>query len=545
MIRAAYGIYYSGEQNRGGFVPLDENPPYNEDIKFTGPTFTPNGYVTNLSTGFPTNIYNLAIPSSRNLHGVAPDLDNPRVMKWNVAIQKELPGNMAFELSYLGNLMSHLLVVWDPNMPPNSPNVLVSQATLNSLRANPALGGFPNYLNSFGYGNYNALGAKLEKRVSKGLQFTAAYTWGHALAAAPTGSYAQGNVAAPNATDMNSIYASSPWDIRQNFVASAIYDLPFGKGKTFGNNWNGALNGILGGWQINGLYTAHTGHVVTLNTSLGVGYLGYYHGSSYYYASVVPGASANAAPPGGRTPNEWFNVSNIVAPAPYTQGNLNNATNTLPDILNLDFSLFKEFPFRERYKIIFRGEVFNLTNTPEFASMGTTLGVGGFGSLLTTNLGSQRRFQLGLKLTFLRAPNPPGGDHRRRSFGLVIRWSAGGVYESPAISFGRREHGCLARRYSARRVAPERQPGRTGVSPHVVQPGRSGGPPRVSTHRRWSSRSAAIVIARPTAPRAAGNPEFPLEMRTMLVLSNGLGRDAVWPPDGTCQAEKNGARRSF
>ena len=103
---------------------------------------TPNGYVTSLSSGFPTEYIQLDIPTSRNLHGVAPDLDNPRVMKWNVAIQRELPGNMAFELSYLGNLMSHLLVVWDPTMPPNSPNALVSQYTLNSLRADPATGWF-------------------------------------------------------------------------------------------------------------------------------------------------------------------------------------------------------------------------------------------------------------------------------------------------------------------------------------------------------------------------------------------------------------------
>jgi outer membrane receptor protein involved in Fe transport len=400
VLRAAYGIYYTGEQNRGGFVPLDENPPYNEDINYTGATYTLNPYVTRLSNGFPLNIYNLAIPSSRNLHGVAPDLDNPRVMKWNVALQRELPHDTALELSYLGNSMSHLFVVWDPTMPPDSPNVLVSTASLNSLRANPALGGFPNYLSSFGFGNYNALGVKIEKRLSKGLQFTAAYTWGHALAAAPTGSYAQGNVAAPSARDMSSIYASSPWDIRQNFVASAIYDLPFGKGKAFGDNWNPLLNGVLGGWQVNGLYTWHTGHVVTLNTTLGVGYLGYRSGASYYYASVLPGKSSDAAPPGGRTPSEWFDVNNIVAPAPYTQGNLNNATNTLPSITNVDLSLFKEFPIRERYKLTFRAEVFNLTNTPAFASMGTTLGVGGFGSLLTTNLGSNRRFQMAAKLTF-------------------------------------------------------------------------------------------------------------------------------------------------
>ncbi len=120
VVRAAFGIFYDGEQNRGGFVPLDENPPYGEDLIYTGATYTLNPYVTRLSNGFPTNIFNLNVPSSVSLHGYAPDLLNPRVDKWNVAVQRELPGGSSIELSYMGNYMSHLFIVWDPNFPPNN-----------------------------------------------------------------------------------------------------------------------------------------------------------------------------------------------------------------------------------------------------------------------------------------------------------------------------------------------------------------------------------------------------------------------------------------
>ncbi len=77
VVRAAYGSFYDGEQNRGGYIPLDENAPFAENINYTGPTYTLDPYIPRLSGGFPTNILNLNIPSSISLHGVAPDLLNP------------------------------------------------------------------------------------------------------------------------------------------------------------------------------------------------------------------------------------------------------------------------------------------------------------------------------------------------------------------------------------------------------------------------------------------------------------------------------------
>jgi hypothetical protein len=399
VFRAAFGMFYDGEQNRGGFVPLDENPPYAEDLSYTGATYTPNPYVSSLGGGFPTNIFNLPIPSSISLHGYAPNLINPRVDKWNAVIQRELPGNSSIELSYMGNYMSHLFIVYDPNYPANS-NVLVSAATINSLRRNPALGGMSNYLFSNGLGDFNAFSAKYERRYTAGLQFQAIYTYGHVLSDAPTGPWALGNIASPNAASMGAAYANAPWDIRHNFIASANYELPFGKGKKFGSNWNSATSAILGNWQVNGLLTLHTGHFFTVNTNEGVGYLGYYHGSSYYYPTVLPGTSSTSCPSQGCNPNEWFNTSNFATPTPYVQGDVGNARNTYPGVRNLDFSLFKTLPITERFKLTFRGEAFNIFNHPNFASIGSTQGVGNFGQLLTTVPGSNRRLQLGLQLAF-------------------------------------------------------------------------------------------------------------------------------------------------
>jgi hypothetical protein len=400
VFRAGGGVFYSGEQNRGGFGLLDENPPFFENISYTGPTFTPNIYVPRISQGFPLNIFDLPIASSETIGGEAPNIDNPRVVKWNFVLQQELPWSSALEISYLGNYMSHLEMMWDPNMPPNSPNVPIS-VPFNSIRPHPGLGSVSSYLNSFGFGNYNALGLKFEKRLSGGLQYQAVYTWGHAIAAAPIGPWALGNgVGAPDARDMGSMYSSPQWDLRQNFVFGGLYELPFGKGKRFGKSWNPILDRVLGNWQLNGLLSLHTGHYVPLTTVNGVGYFGYAAGANRIYASVLPGRSANAAPSGGRTEDQWFDTSNIVAPVPYSQGNLGNSTNQLPAVKSLDFSVFKEIPINERFRVTLRGEAFNLFNTPNFATMGTTQGVAGFGQLLTTQPGSNRRMQIAARFVF-------------------------------------------------------------------------------------------------------------------------------------------------
>jgi hypothetical protein len=408
VIRGGYGIFYGGEENRGGFLPLDENPPFNQDMVYTGPTFTTGGlaptspYVNRLSAGFPTNIYDLVIPQSLSIHGEASDLLNPMVQKWNLAVQRELPFNNALEISYLGNHQSHLWTVWDPNAAPNSPNVLISSTTLNNLRPNAALGSAANYLDSFAFGNYDALGVKVEKRYSKGLQYTVTYTWGHTLASTSPWVIALGGQASPDPRNMSLVYSNASWDIRHNFVASANYELPIGKGRTVGNNWNPVVQRILGNWQVNGILTLHTGTPFTLASLAGVGYLGYQRDGSYIYPSVLPGKDPNAAPPGGRTPAQWFDTSNIVPTAPYTEGNIGNTTNYGPGAKNLDFSLFKDIPFTERYKLTIRAEVFNIFNTPQFSvqTIGLTQGQGNFGQISNTVAQSERRMQIGMRFSF-------------------------------------------------------------------------------------------------------------------------------------------------
>ncbi len=105
-------------------------------------------------------------------------------------------------------------------------------------------------------------------------------------------------------------------------------------------------------------------------------------------------------PAGGRTPNEWFNIAAVTGPAPLTGGNLGLQSNTSPPIRTLDFSVFKDFPFTERWRLQFRAESYNLTNTPQYNTPGNTFGQSSFGVITSTLQGSERHVQFALRLQF-------------------------------------------------------------------------------------------------------------------------------------------------
>ena len=374
--------------NRGAAIP------FNTTISLVGPTYDLNPYFTTLSSGFPLNVYQL--PAPPGFKGITNNFRTPVVQKWNLAVQRELGHNTALEVAYVGNHQAHQLYQWDPNTAPSAPNVLVSSTTQNALRPYPNIGA-TNFFQTNGFGNYNALTAKLEKRYSNGLDLTATYAWGHSLSDTQTPlTNTPDGLGTPNPLNTALQYSNSPWDIRQNFTTGFVGALPFGKGKHYGANWKGPVQGVLGDWQVNGIVAVRTGGYFGLNTTAGVGYIGKIR------PNELPGTSANAAPPGGRTPSEWFNIANIVAPAPYTNGNLGNQTNVGPGTHNVDFSLFKNFTLNERFKMEFRAESFNLFNSPRFdvSSIGFTQGNSDFGQLHATLAGSNRTFQFALRLAF-------------------------------------------------------------------------------------------------------------------------------------------------
>jgi Carboxypeptidase regulatory-like domain len=403
VIRAAYGIFYGGEEQQGGNPNRGESAPFNESPQLDRPpgvsSFEPDPFFANgaatggVSIGYPLTVFTTTPASSLQFREVANDFRNPMVQKWNFAIQRELPGQMALEVGYQGNHSSHQLLQPDFNTCPNyatlNPNI-----NCNSLRPYPDIGSISGTA-SFGYGNYEALTAKLEKRFSKGLQFISSYTYGHALADSGTTLSGSNGLYTKDPTNYATSYASASWDIRHTFVTGFTYQIPFGRGMTYGGNMNRVLDTVVGGWQTNGILTLHTGQPYTLRAN---GCQGVF--SQGCSPDLVTGMNANAAPAGGRTPGEWFNIANVVAPGPLSEGTLGLQTNYAPPTRNLDFSVFKDFRFTERYILQFRAESFNLANTPQFSVPDNTLGDANFGKVTSTNAGSERHIQFALRLQF-------------------------------------------------------------------------------------------------------------------------------------------------
>jgi hypothetical protein len=402
VIRASYGIFYGGEENQGGNPNRGESVPFNESPNLgasqggrTIGTFAANPFFPGgVSGGYPLNVFSLDAPVA--FRGVAVDFRNSLVHKWSFGMQHELPWQTVLEVSYVGNHQSHQLFQPDPNACPNF-GTTNSSITCNSLRPgfllNPNIGGISGTA-SFGYGNYHGMTAKLEKRLSQGLQFITAYTFGHALANTGTTLSGSTGFGIPNPRNYASGYSNAAWDIRHNFTSSINYDLPFGRGKAYGSSMNPVLNSVVGNWRVNAILTLRTGVPYTLRSN---GCQGVWNACR---PDAVSGKDPNGAPSIGRGPDLWFDTSAVAPPTTLTGGNLGLQSNYGPPARSLDFSLFKDIRITERFGLQFRTESFNIANTPQFNVPDNNRQDKNFGVVTSSYSGSERHVQFSLRMQF-------------------------------------------------------------------------------------------------------------------------------------------------
>lgn len=394
VLRGGYGLFYGGEENQGGSPNRGEGVPFNQimDLNMNSNFEQSHPFLGRFSDGWPANIFNL--PANISFRGVSENFRNPLVSKWNFTVQQDLGWSSALEVSYIGSKGSRQLLNWDPNTPVNSP---IPNADVNSRRLYPFLRGGLSLTSTFGRSMYHGLAAKFEKRYSAGLTMISSYTWGHALADTGTTLSGSSGFGLFDITcGFRCEYSSAAWDIRHRFVTSFNYDLPFGRGKQMAADVNRVLDFVIGGWQTNGILTFSTGQPFTFRSQNCVGSF------NACRPDAVAGKSPMDAPAGGRTPDQWFDVTASATPVPGTGGNIGPQTGVGPGIANLDFSMFKSFQVNERFKVQFRSEWLNLSNTPRFAvgSIGNTQGSGNYGRLSATLPGTARNVQFALRLMF-------------------------------------------------------------------------------------------------------------------------------------------------
>ena len=401
-------------------------------------------------------------PGQCDLMGVDPNLRTPYVMNFNLGIQHQFGSNYSLEVGYVGNRGERLTGFRDVN------------------QANPATGinpygiqypwlGFINVMSNDVHSNYNSLQATLTKRLSHGLSFIAGYTYAHGL---DNGSLNRFGLLPQNSQDVAAEYGDSDFDVRHRLTLTATYNIPGIKG----------FAQMLEGWTINGIVSLQSAQPWTMNDTSdnfavpnatdfnggangelayrwnfsgdpanfksGANSIPYCTGpASCSATSSVYGTStsfsnaqsntmwqqcltADQAAPGSSLPSNLSSLGcyvngNAVMTPPHqgTFGNMGRNIFRDSGFRNMDFSVFKNFAWRERYNAQFRLEIFNVVNhpipaNPYGASNGFNTGndpsvgsgIGAFGGSPSTpdgaagnpivGSGAARDVQVGLKITF-------------------------------------------------------------------------------------------------------------------------------------------------
>lgn len=415
VIRSGYGISYS-YFNRPGSALEGINAPqalfgtFSQSI--TPGQAPPAGFLTTLNS-FSTGIANPAAfnPATQNVVYIPSNFKWPYIQSWFLSVQRQFPKNTVVELSYNGNHSLNLPILGDYNQAVPSP----SGQTLSLAARRPIQGWGPiTWVDPAGNNNYEGMNVRVERRFAQGLYFVNSFTWGHAMGDSEQAlEYfpSPGFGANPqNIHDLHNEYSSTAYDIKLNNVTSVVYQLPFGKGRQFGSNWNPVLDAVAGGWELNSINTAHTGQPIDLayyTTPAAIDVTGLqndYRGQ----AEIRPNVSGLAQSlTTSQMINNYFGVATtpggpgyvFTQPTPQNPfGNLGRNAFRAPNFEQWDLALDKTFHLAERFNLQFRSEFFNILNKTNFLIPDPRLNDAAFGTIRSTY--PSRQIQLAMKLLF-------------------------------------------------------------------------------------------------------------------------------------------------
>jgi hypothetical protein len=448
VVRAGYAIYHDSAWSQGAQGTW-QNPPYYAEVdQFNYFPSNPCPFGNTLALNGPTQNcglkYGFTQPSlepftsppnpddftgtilSQNLN-----FKQGMVQQFNLNVERQIPGNVVLTVGYAGSRSQHILVD-GLNMNVNAPSACAGgPAPIAGYTFGCGAGG--NWFNAPYQGNqfidvenitdsgsahYDGLQVKAEtKSVHHGLYALLGYTWARTF---DTG-MPDGDGTFPGATywplpgTRKADWGLSQINLNDQFTASVIYDLPFGKGKQFGGDWNGAEDAVLGGWQVNVIEKATSGFPLFVTTSAnntGVNFE--WNGSSLnrpdevsnpFLGGTVAANPTCTAPAQVRNKQYWFNPCAFV-PAPSGElGTISRAPLSGPRFVNTDFSAFKNFLVHEGYVVQFRAEMFNLFNHSQFYLGGGSTGMQDEGSTSTFGVvngtvNNPRVIQFALRLDF-------------------------------------------------------------------------------------------------------------------------------------------------
>jgi hypothetical protein len=384
VIRAGFGVYRQLLDDLD--YRLDQTAPFNttqslKNVAVNGLQIVP---------GAPIASGGKVSPS-----GVQPDAYTPTVLSWNLKIDQQIAPNTTLGVGYVGSHGYHEMLSLDANEP--VPALVNGSAfyPAGAVNANPALANTTTWM-SEGVSSYHALQVDVNRRFSNGVQFRGVYTWSKSLDDgtawnSSVGANAPGFVMFPLYPKLD--WGPSTTDVRHVAVINATWELPFAK------KAQGWRKNAFDGWSLSGIETLQTGFPFT--PSLG-------------YNPTNNGDSRNPIRPSWNpafsgpvivgSPNEWYNPAAFIQPAAGTYGNVGRDVLTGPGLATLDFSALKAIAIRERLKLQFRAEFFNILNRANFGIPNTVVytaansAPSATAGVITSTASTSRQIQFGLKL---------------------------------------------------------------------------------------------------------------------------------------------------
>ncbi|MGA9719675.1 MAG: TonB-dependent receptor [Acidobacteriaceae bacterium] len=310
------------------------------------------------------------------------------VQEWNLTTEYAVTPSMSLQVGYLGEQGQHIEDYGNVNQ-----YLVNGDETTAPYYNNKILGigsGKLLITESRAMMNYNALQAVLRERISHGLEFTANYTYGKAMTNS-FGNYGL-NVsgfsgAFQDYRNSHADYGPAGYDIKHNFSATGVYDLPFGHGRQFGANINRIADEAIGGWRFGTAIVSYSGfpETITAPDNSNSNTYGNIRANQYRKLKVV-----------NRSINNWFGddpsatpcaagVDNGICayglPANNAFGTSSNGSTRGPGYLNVDMSAFKDFLIYHEQTLGFRFDAFNALNIASYGNPDTNVSSTTFGQI--------------------------------------------------------------------------------------------------------------------------------------------------------------------
>jgi hypothetical protein len=334
----------------------------------------------------------LAVPTNIAVRTLPDEPKRGYIHSWNLTLQSELGAGFTGQVGYVATRQRDINQILDAN---------AGQVIGAGNAGRPFFERFgrtatTGILTNPGWSDYDSLQTSLSRRMANGLQMNVAYTWSKAFGiCCDTLSDNPPEIQALDYFELNE--ALLPNDRTHNFQTSFVAELPFGEGKRYFSD-GGVASALLGGWQVNGLFSAYSGRPFTIEAS----------GTSLNMPGsqqVADQVKDEVEVLGFERGRPWFDTTAFrpVTEVRFGTAGLNSMRG--PGFANVDMSVFRQFGLGRSRTLQFRLEIFNLTNTPHFGTPENDITDSDFGVISgTANSGregiDERFFRVGLRLGF-------------------------------------------------------------------------------------------------------------------------------------------------